>query len=215
VFHHPLEGRQAYRCKLCLDCLQSCPHHSAQLQIRAPLIGVWRLDASATDVAMFASAITLLALALVASRTFEVLSQPLHFTILCVLALAAGIAIHHTVMAVARTDRRIEQMVRLAVALMILGWSALMVSQLANIIVLNEARIVLDPPQWMPPWVPTNLSLLLVLQIGIVVISLGFAIVALNQIRFNKTTVWTSLGRRLTPLLFVGYAAAVIALLVN
>jgi polyferredoxin len=213
VFHHPLEGRQAYRCKLCLDCLQSCPHHSAQLQIRAPLIGVWRLDASATDVAMFASAITLLALALVASRTFEVLSQPIHFTILCILALATGIAIHHTVMAVAHTDRRIEQMVRLSVALMILGWSALMVSQLANIIVLNEARIVLDPPQWLPEWIPPDLSLLLVLQIGIVVISLGFAMVALNQIRFNKTTVWTTLGRRLVPLLFLGYAAAVIALL--
>ncbi|MDX2437815.1 MAG: sigma 54-interacting transcriptional regulator, partial [Acidobacteriota bacterium] len=43
VFHHPLEGKQAYRCKLCLDCLQTCPHHSAQVQIRAPLIAVWRL----------------------------------------------------------------------------------------------------------------------------------------------------------------------------
>jgi len=29
VFHHPLEGKQAYRCKLCFTCLHTCPHHSA------------------------------------------------------------------------------------------------------------------------------------------------------------------------------------------
>ena len=100
VFHHPLEGKESYRCKLCLDCLKSCPHHSAQLQIRAPLIAVWRLDASATDLAMFSSAVTLLALGLVASTPFRGPrpTAPLHDP-LRPLALAAGIAIHHTVMA--------------------------------------------------------------------------------------------------------------------
>ncbi len=82
VFHHPLEGKQAYRCKLCLDCLKSCPHHSANVQIRAPLIAMWRLDSTAADLAMFASAVSILALGVVASRRFEILSQPLNFTVL-------------------------------------------------------------------------------------------------------------------------------------
>ncbi len=55
VFHHPLEGKQAYRCKLCFECLKACPHNSANLQIRPPLAATWRLDAGAKDLAMFAS----------------------------------------------------------------------------------------------------------------------------------------------------------------
>ncbi len=214
VFHHPLEGKQAYRCKLCLDCLQSCPHHSAQVQIRAPLIAMWRLDSAAADLAMFAAAISILALGVVASRTFAILSAPLNFTILCILCLVAGIALHHTVMAVAHTDRRRGQMVQLAMTVMILGWSALMVNQLANIVVLNQARIVLPPLSWLPSWIPTEISLLLVLQIGVTLAALGLALFSLTHIRFEGSSLWTRIGKRLTPVLLIGYAALVVFLLV-
>jgi CRP-like cAMP-binding protein len=214
VFHHPLEGKQAYRCKLCLDCLKSCPHHSAQVQIRAPLIAMWRLDASAADLAMFAAAVSILALGVVASRTFEVLSGPLNFTILCFLCLGVGIALHHAVMAVAHTDRRKGQMVQLAMTVMILGWSALMVNQLANIVVLNQARIVLPPEPWLPGWVPAEISLLLIFQIGVILMGCALALFALGHIRFERTSFWTRIGRWLSPLLLVGYAATTIVLLV-
>ncbi len=213
VFHHPLEGKQSFRCKLCLDCLQSCPHHSAQLQIRAPLLAVWRLDSSATDLALFASAVSILAMGAVASRTFEALSRPLAFSLMCVLALVAGFALHLTIMRTARTDRRVAEMVQLAMTIMILGWSALMVSQLANIVVLNRARIVISPPSWLPTWMPSEISLLLVLQIGVVLLGLAIALFSLGQIRFERTSFWTRIGRRATPLIFAGYAAVLIALL--
>ncbi len=214
VFHHPLEGKQAYRCKLCLDCLKSCPHHSAQVQIRAPLIAMWRLDATAADLAMFATAVSILALGVVASRTFEILSVPLNFTILCILCLGTGIALHHAIMAVAHTDRRKGQMVQLAMTVMILGWSALMVNQLANIVVLNQARIVLPPEPWLPGWVPAEISLLLIFQVGVVLMGCALALFALGHIQFERTSVWTRTGQRLSPLLLIGYAAAVIVLLV-
>jgi polyferredoxin len=212
VFHHPLEGKQAYRCKLCLDCLKSCPHHSANLQVRAPLIAMWRLDSAAADLAMFASAVSILALGVVASRRFEPLSQPLHFTILVILCLVAGVALHHVVMTIAHTDRRKGQMVQLAMTVMILGWSALMVSQLANIVVLNQARIVIPPAVPLPPWMPAEISLVGVLQIGIVLLALLFALFSLGHIQFERSSFWTRIGKRLTPLILVGYAAATIAL---
>lgn len=215
VFHHPLEGKQAYRCKLCLDCLQSCPHHSAQVQIRAPLIGMWRLDSSATDLAMFAAAVSILALGLVAARRFEAFADPLVFTLLCAACLVVGIALHHIVIAIARSDRRIAQMVQLAMTVMILGWAALMVSQLANIVVLNQAQIVLPSLEWLPLWVPTRISLVLVLQVGLVLFALALAMFSLGHIRFQHTSFWTRIGRYLTPVLLVGYAAAVVALLVH
>lgn len=214
VFHHPLEGKQAYRCKLCLDCLQSCPHHSAQVQIRAPLIAMWRLDSSAVDLAMFAAAVSVLALGLVAARSFEVLGHPLVFTLLCLACLIVGIGVHHAVMAIARSDRRIAQMVQLAMTMMILGWAALMVSQLANIVVLNEARIVLPALDWLPLWFPTRIPLVLVLQIGLVLFALALALFSLGHIRFERTSLWTRTGRVLTPVLLAGYATAVVLLLV-
>jgi CRP-like cAMP-binding protein/polyferredoxin len=213
VFHHPLEGKQSYRCKLCLDCLQSCPHHSANLQLRPPLMALWRLDSSAADLSLFAVAVTLLALGFVAARTFEVLASPLRFTLLCVLAIVAGIVLHKVVMALALTERRMAIMIRIALTLMILGWAALMTSQLANIAVLNDAWVMLPPNDLLPTWMPAEFSLLTVLQIAVVLFALFIGLLSLGHVNFRGTSFWTRFGRRTLPLVFAGYAVAVIALI--
>jgi hypothetical protein len=177
-------------------------------------MAVWRLDAASRDLAMFALAVSLLAVGLVAAHRFEVFAQPLQFTLLCILCLAAGIALHHLIMALAGSDRRVAIMVRLAMTLMILGWSALMVSQLANIVVLNEARLMLSPSDWLPSWAPMHVSLVLVLQIGIVITAFVLALISFTHIHFEGTSTWTRIGRLLTPLIFVAYSASVVALLV-
>ena len=213
VFHHPLEGKQAYRCKFCFDCLQSCPRNSANLQLRPPMLALWRLDSSAADLSMFAVTVTLLALGFVAARTFEVLASPLGFTLLCILAIVAGVALHSAVMAVAATERRMAIMIRLATTLMILGWAALMTSQLANIVVLNDAWVVLPASTLLPSWMPSEFSLLTMLQIGTVLFGLFLALISLGHVNFRGTSMWTRFGRRAAPIVFVGYSVAVIAIL--
>jgi len=213
VFHHPLEGKQAYRCKLCLDCLQSCPHHSANLQLRPPMLALWRLDSSAADLSMFAVTVTLLALGFVASRTFQVLASPLRFTLLCILAIVAGVALHSAVMALAATERRMSIMIRLAMTLMILGWAALMTTQLANIAILNDAWVVLPTSALLPTWMPSEFSLLTMLQIGTVLFGLFLALISLGHVNFRGTSMWTRFGRRAAPLVFAAYAIGVVALL--
>ena len=42
VFHHPLYARNAHNCKLCFNCLKSCPHGSARLYLRPPLVRIWQ-----------------------------------------------------------------------------------------------------------------------------------------------------------------------------
>jgi hypothetical protein len=42
VFHHPLYARNAHICKLCFNCLKSCPNDSARLYLRPPLIRIWQ-----------------------------------------------------------------------------------------------------------------------------------------------------------------------------
>lgn len=214
VFHHPLEGKQAYRCKLCLDCLHACPHHSAHIQVRAPLMALWRLDSSAADLSVFALSVTLLAFGLVAARSFDVFAEPIRFSVLCVLAIVAGVAIHAAVMAVAKTERRIATMIRLAMALMILGWAALMTSQLANIAVLNDATVTLVPSELMPGWLPSSFSVLVAFQVTVVLFALFLALFSLSHIKFKGSSIWTRIGRLSAPFVFAGYAAAVIAMII-
>jgi hypothetical protein len=176
-------------------------------------MAMWRLDSSAKDLAMFALTVTLLALMLVATRSFEALSRPFHFTVLTVLVVFAGIALHHTVMGLAATERRMAIMIRFGMALMILGWAALMTSRLANVTLLDQAHVTLMPPPWLPEWSAVDFSLLTALQVLTVLIGLALALVSLGQVNFRGTSFWTRFGRRTAPLVFTGYAAAVIALL--
>ncbi len=215
VFHHPLEGKQAYRCKLCFDCLQVCPHHSANLQLRPPLMATWRLDTDAKDLAMFATTVTLLALAWVAGRTFEVLHGPVRFTVLTILVLIAGVSLHHVIMALAVSHRRTDIMVRIAMVMMLIGWSALMTSQFANVAFFDQARVTIAPPSWFQAWPTLEFSLLTALQVLVVIAGLGLALVSLRQVNFRGSTVWTRIGRRAIPVVFVAYSAAVLALLLR
>jgi len=176
-------------------------------------MALWRLDSSAADLSLFAVTVTLLALGLVAARTFEVLASPLRFTLLCILAIVAGVALHSALMALAATERRKSIMIRLALTLMILGWAALMTSQLANIAVLNDAWVMLPPTDLLPSWMPSEFSVLTTFQIAIVLFGLFLALVSLGHVNFRGTSFWTRVGRRTAPLVFAGYAVAVIALI--
>jgi len=215
VYHHPLEGKQAYRCKLCFDCLHACPHHSANLQLRPPLAATWRLDAGAKDLAMFAITVTLLALAWAAARTFEVLQGPVRFTVLTLLVLVVGVSLHHVIMAMALTHRRTEIMIKIAMALMILGWATLMTGQFANVAFFDQARVTIAPPSWFQAWPTLEFSLLTALQIFVVFFGLILALISLWQVNFRGTTLWTRIGRRALPVVFVAYSAAVILLLLR
>jgi polyferredoxin len=186
VFHHPLAAKQSYRCKLCLDCLISCPNGSARLQLRSPLAAIWQLDARATDIAMFAIATSLLALSLLAVRSFPALAGAATFTALCVAAVAAGIGLHYLIIKLAGTEQRIGTYVKIAVTVMILGWSALMIGQLANIPLLAGTRVVLPSSPWFPGWMPLEISALLALQVGFVVTGVLVAAISLHQIRARE-----------------------------
>ena len=90
-----------------------------------------------------------------------------------------------------------------------------MTSQLANIAVLNEAWVVLPPSHVLPTWIPSELSVLTAFQIAIVFLGLFLALVSLGQVNFRGTSFWTRFGRRAAPLVFAGYAVAVIAMILS
>lgn len=215
VYHHPLEGKQAYRCKLCLECFRACPHRSANLQLRPPLAAIWRVDSGAKDLAMFAVTVTLLALSWVAAHSIDTLHGPFRFTLLTLLVLVVGVSLHHVIMGLAMTHRRTEIMIKIAMTMMILGWAALMTGQFANVAFLDQARVTVPPPSWFQAWPTLEFSVLTALQILVVVLGLILALIALRQIDFLSSTLWTRFGRRLLPLIFVAYSAGVLYLLLS
>ncbi len=213
VFHHPLEAKQFFRCKLCLDCLRACPHGSARLQIRPPVAALWNLDSGAVDVAMFAMAVSLLALGLVVVERVPMLQSPLPFTLLVATTVAAGIGLHLLLLRLAGDERRRIAVVQVSMVLLLLGWAALMTSQLANVPVLAEAKIVLLPSPWLPPWAPTEISLLGLLQVGFVLGASLLAAVAFDQVRSRQTD-GGRVGWVVASGLLVAYAVVVVALVV-
>ncbi len=164
---------------------------------------------------MFATTITLLALAWVAARAFDVLHGPLRFTVLTILVLIAGVSLHHVIMALATSHRRTDIMVRIAMVMMLLGWSALMTSQFANVAFFDQARVTIDPPSWFQAWPTLEFSLLTALQVLVVIAGLILALISLRQVNFRGSTVWTRFGRRLLPVIFVAYSASVLLLLLR
>jgi hypothetical protein len=164
---------------------------------------------------MFAFTVSLLALAWVAARSIEVLHGPVRFTVLTLLVLVLGVSLHHVIMALAVTHRRTEIMVKIAMTMMILGWAALMTSQFANVAFFDQARVTIAPPSWFQAWPTLEFSLLTALQVLVVVAGLLLALISLGQVNFRGSTLWTRIGRRTIPVIFLAYSVAVLALLLR
>jgi polyferredoxin len=210
VFHHPLEGRQSYRCKLCLDCLQSCPHGSARLQIRSPLIAVWNADTNAADMGMFSIAVSLLALVFIAAHAFPSLAAPVALTAACIAAILAGVGLHKLILKLAGTEERRSTAIRVSLALMVLGWSALMASQLANIPIIANAHMGFAAGLWLPDWVPDEISMLAIMQILVVLFATVLALFTLDQVPRQRSSPAARIGWLIAPAVFLAYAAAVV-----
>jgi len=211
VFHHPIDNRQSYRCKLCLDCLRSCPHGSARLEVRPPLASIWRLDEHGSDLATFALPVSLLALVLLASRAWSGLASPLVFTGLTLGAVVIGLGLDRLLRWVGSNQEASASVVQLSVTAMLLGWSALMASQLANVPLVVETRLILPEVGWMP--LPHEVGLLPLLQLACLALGGGLAGIALVHATRGDEERAGRLGRGVAAIALALYAAAVLALI--
>lgn len=181
VFHHPLESSQAHHCKLCLDCLQSCPHGSVRIQLRSPLVAITALDQRASGDAMFALSVSLLGLVLLAARAIPGLARPGPFAVALAAAALGGLVLHRWLLARAGAEER-RHVVRVLFAIMIVGWGALVADQVANVPPLAGAYLVI-PMSAAAAGSGVQLAVLPTLQIVILVVAAILALVAMARIR--------------------------------
>ena len=133
---------------------------------------------------MFSYAVSVLALGLLISNRLPQLLEPLSLAVVCLLAVGLGVALLQTVRWLFRNELPADvTATRLGFALMLLGWTALMASQLENVPLITGASLQLTAAAWWPPWMPHTVSGLALLQVGILCAASIAAMVTLWQVR--------------------------------
>ena len=185
VFHHPLDGSEAHMCKLCVDCLKSCPHESARVYLQAPLVGVWNLGTAAGAMAPFLLAVFFLSPVLLAIQGNPALSSPLAVTFGGLAAIGCGALMAWLLPTLLHGEGEEDSPVpaQVAFALMILGWGPLMAYQFGNISALSAFHLGSDPPSLLARFVGAgNVTLLPIAQLFILVLAAALAAIALWRI---------------------------------
>lgn len=67
MFTHAMFSQSGQHCKLCMNCVRTCPHGAARLVMRLPLSDIWRSSLISTEMAPLVVVIGLLALLLAAT----------------------------------------------------------------------------------------------------------------------------------------------------
>jgi hypothetical protein len=124
VFHHPLFARNAHICKLCFNCLKSCPHGSARLYLRPPLVRIWQqLDITET-IGFFALVLFFLAPCLLASERIPFFMGAKAFTLAALASLLLAAICRYTLPTLLFGDdeRKLFRTTRLILVLVLLAW---------------------------------------------------------------------------------------------
>ena len=186
VFHHPLDASEAYTCKLCMDCLSSCPHQSARVYLQAPLVGVWRLGTATRGLSLFSLTVFLLAPAVLAAQRGFGLDTPAGITAASLAALAGGAVMSWLLPGLLNGGEEEESPIsaQVSFALLLLGWGPLMAYQFGNITALSAFHLTTDPPSLLGKLVgASDITLLPVAQIFIVVMAAALAGITLWRIQ--------------------------------
>jgi PAS domain S-box-containing protein len=221
VFHHPLYAKDAHVCKLCFNCLKSCPHDSAKLHLRPPLIRIWYQGEVAGSLSLFGLVVFFISPILLGTKAISALSGIAEFSIATLLTI--GFAMLCLKVLPNRLTSNPEQapliMSRIAFTLMVLGWGPLTAFQIANFPSVDSLVIIgsLDPV-WSYLIPGKGLPLLKLVQTGLLLFATLLAGVTLWGVRqrFRKDQADVSVAVWLMMLgIFVGYFAVNLALVLG
>jgi hypothetical protein len=186
VFHHPLYARDGHFCKMCFSCLRGCPHGSANLFIRAPLQSLWNLNDLSSTLTPLALAGFFVAIVLFGSRNISWMASPFGFTVSAVLAITFAIVLYMTLPKFLSGEHNPDPAMasRVALALFLLGWGPLMAFHLQKVpgLAVLQFRIV-EESFWASYMPFTGVTVLSILQLGVISLAAIFTMISLWQIR--------------------------------
>ncbi len=209
VFHHPQLASQAHNCKLCLDCLYTCPHGATSLSVRAPLGGAFRLASADTYLVPFALAVLLLSPVFLAFQSGRLGAGAGWLTAASAAAViaAAGLARLLPRVLHGRGDADSPAVPQVALGLAVLGWGPLLAFELGHVPALADLTLVPAPGSGWTGVIPEGVGLLPLLQAGAILSTGIAATVVLHGARRSAGDL-SRAGWRLLKLLVLVYLAA-------
>jgi polyferredoxin len=218
VFHHPLYARDSHFCKLCFNCLKSCPHGSARLYLRMPLQSIWRQSDLSDALVPFSLFVFFISLFMLASRSATWTSTGAGFTMIVLMAVGLAAVFKTSLPGLLSKEADPDPALasRVSFALLILGWGPAMAFHLEHVPGLESLWLHAAPGSFMARHFPSGeVSLLLVLQVATIVFAWALAAIALwrIRIRFQEQGMKPPTGRwRILQLFCLIYLAAALAL---
>ena len=203
VFRHPMNSSEAHNCKLCGDCLRSCPHGSTGLFLRPPGQGAVHLGGSGRYPSAFALTLLLLAPIFLAADTTEVMKQAVILTISGIGAIVIGLALGWRLphfLGVQGENPAAAQ--RVAAALAVLAWGPLMAAQFRRIAILEDLYVRSESgAAWFGPFTE-GVTFLTLASVGIVLLAGALSAIILwrarkrcrDELRPIARSAWHSIG---------------------
>ena len=198
VFHHPLYARDGHLCKLCLECLQSCPHGSTKLYLRPPLQGLWRPDRPANKLGAFALVVFFIAIVMLASHKLPWLDQTIPFTAAALLGLVLGVVSMGMLWQLLRCEgaREVSVASPVCFVLLVLASGPLMAFHLENVPGLSGLLVGAEPGSGgIGQLLGGGKSLLAILQGAFLMIATTLAAIALWRIQVHYSGQGVKLAR--------------------
>jgi hypothetical protein len=182
VFHHPLFARNAHICKLCFNCLKSCPHGSARLYLRPPLVRIWQqLDITET-IAFFGLVFFFLAPFMLASERIPIFMGATAFTLAALTALALAAICRYTLPTLLFGDdeRKLLDTTRLVLVLLLLAWGPFAAFQFGHLAGFDTLFIISGQKGLLQTVLPEQgISLLVLVQLSSIWFGLLMAVITL------------------------------------
>jgi transcriptional regulator with AAA-type ATPase domain/polyferredoxin len=181
MFHHALFVDNSHHCKLCMECLRTCPHGSVRVYAQAPMKGLWAEGRISPLTAAFsvtlAGAALILALSRWAGEPDIALRTAAEFSLATAVVLGLGLFVVTAFTRIAREPRALEAYpwVRLSLAFAPLGWAVLLCYHLGTSVPLHNVLVAVSPAASGPA---VQASLLEILHASVIL--LGAAMTAVT-----------------------------------
>ncbi len=169
VFHHPLYARNAHNCKLCFNCLKSCPHGSARLYLRPPLIRIWQQLDIAEAIGFFILVCFFLGPLMLASDRIPLFMGDKFFTLAALTSLVLAAVCRYILPTLLFGDHELKQLrtARLMFVLLLLAWGPFAAFEFGHLPGFNTLFITTDHQSMLHTILPDHgISLLALAQLG-------------------------------------------------
>jgi len=143
VFHHPLYAKEAHNCKLCFNCIKSCPHSSTKFSLQFPLIKIWKQKELPDTLKIFTLTVFFFAPLLILSKSFDEILFSTYFMIAATAAFVLAYCSSWVLSKYESTEIGVKGFLatRVTLALMIIAWGPLAAFQFAHVPLLNSLLI--------------------------------------------------------------------------